>query len=563
MSELDCKNAEKQELGVLLQKLINSQNQEEYDKLHKELEKFNTGFLQYFNKNWHSCQNFWVMHFRKKLRTHGNNTNNKIESHNQKLKKYVSKTMRLPEAIENLSSFIDETYAKSSFNRYANLKTKIDQRNTDGELIKFSLMCNPKAFQIVNDELRILESVKFEIIEESDETYSVIYKIKDSTFNVSVAKSMNDCTCLCFSNFGLPCRHIFACRKKYIGTIFDENLIPNRWRKEFEKQDDLEELSTVLTSTSVNKRISSKPKTVIEKFNTAYGICRDIATFLSSCGEKEFQEKIEILKNLKNEWQCSQFTTNVTHDQTKNVSNLDSIPCASENALSGFTLENVMLKNSKRTEKIPIRDTSKVVEHDVVAQNDTVVENTDDIETLDSDKELNNKDITDFMDNIKLETVQCRRGRPKGTKKPFWNFSKSNSAPGKKRKASDKIEQSNKKQKQHSEHASNNEKNNIWLITNKYTLTLTDKADIEGKELLNDKVIDAAQAIMKDQFTDPKINGLQPTLYKQNVKHVKKVDKDMVQILHRGSSGSGHWLTASTLGCPEGRSTYMTVFTLI
>ena len=229
VSELDCKNAEKQELGVLLQKLINSQNQEEYDKLHKELEKFNTGFLQYFNKNWHSCQNLWVMHFRKKLRTHGNNTNNKIESHNQKLKKYVSKTMRLPEAIENLSSFIDETYAKSSFNRYANLKTKIDQRNTDGELIKFSFMCNPKAFQIVNDELRILESVKFEIIEESDETYSVIYKIKDSTFNVSVAKSMNDCTCLCFSNFGLPCRHIFACRKKYIGTIFEENLIPNRW----------------------------------------------------------------------------------------------------------------------------------------------------------------------------------------------------------------------------------------------------------------------------------------------------------------------------------------------
>ena len=337
---------------------------------------------------------------------------------------------------------------------------------------------------------------------------------------------------------------------------------PNRWRKEFEKQDDLEELSTVLTSTSVNKRISSKPKTVIEKFNTAYGICRDIATFLSSCGEKEFQEKIEILKNLKNEWQCSQFTTNVTHDQTKDVPNLDSIPCASENALSGFTLENVMLKNSKRTEKIPIRDTSKVVQHDVVAQNDTVVENTDDIETLDSDKELNNKDITDFMDNIKLETVQCRRGRPKGTKKPFWNFSKSTSAPGKKRKASDKIEQSNKKQKQHSEHASNNEKNNIWLITNKYTLTLTDKADIEGKELLNDKVIDAAQAIMKDQFTDPKINGLQPTLYKQNVKHFKKVDKDMVQILHRGSSGSGHWLTTSTLGCPEGSiNVYDSIYT--
>ena len=65
--------------------------------------------------------------------------------------------MRLPEAIENLSSFIDETYANCSSCRYANMKAKIDRRHTDGELIKFSLICNPKAFQIVNDEFRILE----------------------------------------------------------------------------------------------------------------------------------------------------------------------------------------------------------------------------------------------------------------------------------------------------------------------------------------------------------------------------------------------------------------------
>ena len=30
---------------------------------------------------------------------------------------------------------------------------------------------------------------------------------------------------------------------------------------------------------------------------------------------------------------------------------------------------------------------------------------------------------------------------------------------------------------------------------------------------------------MKDQFTEPKINGLQSTLYKQNVKHLKSLTK--------------------------------------
>ena len=49
---------------------------------------------------------------------------------------------------------------------------------------------------------------------------------------------------------------------------------------------------------------------MIEKFNKANEVCRDIATFLSSCGQAEFQEKLAVLINLKTEWQCSQITHN-------------------------------------------------------------------------------------------------------------------------------------------------------------------------------------------------------------------------------------------------------------
>lgn len=57
---------------------------------------------------------------------------------------------------------------------------------------------------------------------------------------------------------------------------------------------------------------------------------------------------------------------------------------------------------------------------------------------------------------------------------------------------------------------------------------------------------------MKNQFRHPEVNGFQSTCFKQNIKHFKKIDKDMVQILHRGSIKSGHWFTISTLGCQEG-----------
>ena len=71
--------------------------------------------------------------------------------------------MRLPEAVEQLSNFIDEAYAKSSHTRYKNLKTKIDTRNTDEELVQFSLICSSKSFQIVNNEFRQAGKTPFQL----------------------------------------------------------------------------------------------------------------------------------------------------------------------------------------------------------------------------------------------------------------------------------------------------------------------------------------------------------------------------------------------------------------
>ena len=274
ISDLNCLKDEKQELGILVQKLINSQNEEEYEKYHSELQNFDAEFVTYFDKNWHSCKKLWVMYFRSSLRTHGNNTNNKLESHNQKLKKYLNSNMRLPEAVEQLSNFIDDTYAKSSFNRYENLKTKIDRRNNDEDLVKYSLLCNSKSFQIVNDEFRQGTNTDFSITE-SDEAYTV----KSLSSEYTVSKKLDECTCLCFSNFGLPCRHIFVCRREKTVSVFDESLIPKRWVKEFEKPDNNEQpVGQASVTVAKRKDKRTKPKSVIEKYNKASEICRDIAT---------------------------------------------------------------------------------------------------------------------------------------------------------------------------------------------------------------------------------------------------------------------------------------------
>ena len=43
------------------------------------------------------------------------------------------------------------------------------------------------------------------------------------------------------------------------------------------------------------------------------------------------------------------------------------------------------------------------------------------------------------LDDIRLDRVKSRRGRPKGTKTPFWNFSKKTSVANKKERRQRKL----------------------------------------------------------------------------------------------------------------------------
>ena len=77
-----------------------------------------------------------------------------------------------------------------------------------------------------------------------------------------------------------------------------------------------------------------------------------------------------------------------------------------------------------------------------------------------------------------------------------------------------------------------------------------DKDEIVGHKELGDKIIESAQNILRNQFPD--FNGFQSTIFKQNLKQFYKVDKNMIQILHRGDIKSGYWFTISTFDCKEG-----------
>ena len=95
-------SSERRDLLQLLRSILYSDSEDSYNEKHERLQREFSFFSEYYNNNWHNCRNMWVRCYQKKIMNFGNFTNNKIESHNEKLKQYLSAKMHLPEAVGNL-----------------------------------------------------------------------------------------------------------------------------------------------------------------------------------------------------------------------------------------------------------------------------------------------------------------------------------------------------------------------------------------------------------------------------------------------------------------------------
>ena len=79
----------------------------------------------------------------------------------------------------------------------------------------------------------------------------------------------------------------------------------------------------------------------------------------------------------------------------------------------------------------------KNMETDDVIKCDIALETGEVKSEVPEQEQIENTDVLD-LDDIRLDQVKCRRGRPKGTKKPFWNFSKKTSIANKKKEKQQK-----------------------------------------------------------------------------------------------------------------------------
>ena len=77
--------------------------------------------------------------------------------------------MHLPESVENLVRAISDTYDRSMYKKFLNLKTRIDTSSKDDIHNRYASVCVPPAFEIIRGELIKLDTTKHEVRELEDQ----------------------------------------------------------------------------------------------------------------------------------------------------------------------------------------------------------------------------------------------------------------------------------------------------------------------------------------------------------------------------------------------------------
>ncbi|XP_049524246.1 zinc finger SWIM domain-containing protein 1-like [Dermacentor silvarum] len=257
---------QRDQLLPLLKKIVYSFTVQDYLDRLAELEAMaSKDFISYYMQNWHSCKEMWVHAYRQKLPTFGNNTNNRIESHNQKIKSYLTSSMHLVQAIEALVSYIDTDFLSLKFSKFKEMKLNLNINDAiEPFQLALSRNCTSEATGKVLEQYERFKKVDYLVTSTTNS-----YVVASASSEHSVSLCLTRCMCAFYNQYSLPCAHILAARHFAQQDLFDKACIPDRWCKDHFLSDScMASGATPVVTSSIQMPPSVKLDTVQEKCTT-------------------------------------------------------------------------------------------------------------------------------------------------------------------------------------------------------------------------------------------------------------------------------------------------------
>ena len=255
--------------------------------------------VAYFEKNWWSKSWLWASCYNVNVLKLNATTTNWLESYHGKIKgkDKLSSQLSLAESLLRLLNFnvskITNAARKQKIEENTVRRSARDEDETDVSITK----CLPRwSAEFVKKEWKLSKSVDYVSTPLSNGQWSISYKEKSHVVTLS------QCDCSFYGNMRLPCRHMFFVRASLSLSPFDVELVHERFRL---KDVPLRSGNLIIQEAlHVEEVMTSCPslKTSDGRFKVAKKVCDDIASHLAICGLREFKEKFQELKNLRDSW---------------------------------------------------------------------------------------------------------------------------------------------------------------------------------------------------------------------------------------------------------------------
>ena len=163
--------------------------------------------INYFNKNWHPIKNEWVQGLKQQYPLFGNNTNNRLESFNQKIKQVVEKNSGLVVCFLGLIKCLRSSRIERDHRAILTAqKVSINMYGSNTPEGKYQKLLTPFAFNFLLQQLKLTPKVDID----SAVKKGMSYEIK--TTDGMTTTSRESCSCTFFTSMRLPCRHMFSLR---------------------------------------------------------------------------------------------------------------------------------------------------------------------------------------------------------------------------------------------------------------------------------------------------------------------------------------------------------------
>jgi zinc finger SWIM domain-containing protein 3 len=292
-AKLGITTAQKSSVLELISDMVYASTEAHYDTAYQSLQQLQLPqVMQYFDPNWHGCRAMWVPCMKNNCLNLGITGTQRIESLHQKVKDVVKRNSEMVSFVTNLITFLRSNEHESQHAVLDSMHRRPVKRPRDDDAMHpYFTVLTSYAYSFVAQQYRSSASAVVDA-NGTATSHEGQFLVTEST-----------CCCSFHNTVKLPCRHILRLRQDRGLPVFDEVLVPVRWKACTWKESNTLQYSDISTVTVTETRANvAKALSAAQKYRQAATVTTEMAQILSTVGTRCFRERLHQLHLLLNTW---------------------------------------------------------------------------------------------------------------------------------------------------------------------------------------------------------------------------------------------------------------------